>query len=142
MEAIGVLHGRYGLCSVENGLAVLDLTACRKRIRYEEICRRRTEETMVPLLVPVSVECGADIVGRIDELNAYTRDLNIVFEPFGSDTVLVRELPETLKDTETSVFLQDLVDRFRQDEPGRPAGRQNRLRQRRLRAPQAAAPMR
>ena len=78
---------------------------------------------MVPLLVPVSVECGADIVGRIDELNAYTRDLNIVFEPFGSDTVLVRELPETLKDTETSVFLQDLVDRFRQDEPGRPAGR-------------------
>ena len=124
MEAIGVLHGRYGLCSVENGLAVLDLTACRKRVRYEEICRRSSGETMVQMLIPVSVECGADIVSRVDELNLYAGNMKIVFEPFGSDTLLVRELPESLKDIEVQAFLLDLVDHFRQEEPGKPAGRE------------------
>ncbi|MCR5372118.1 MAG: hypothetical protein K6E41_01460, partial [Solobacterium sp.] len=117
MEAIGILHGRYGLCSVEQGLAVLDLTACRKRIHYEAILKN-TETRQVPLLIPVSLQCGTDTVERIEELNDWAETAGIRFEPFGSDTVLVRELPETMLGLEEEVFLQDLIDRFREEETG------------------------
>lgn len=117
MEAIGILHGRYGLCSVEQGLAVLDLTACRKRIHYEAILKN-TETRQVPLLIPVSLQCGTDTVERIEELNAWAEAAGIRFEPFGSDTVLVRELPETMLGLEEEVFLRDLIDRFREEETG------------------------
>ena len=117
MEAIGILHGKYGLCSTETGLAVLDLTACRKRIRYEEILKRIVNDS-VPLLIPVSLQCGSNTAERIEELNAWAESSGIRFEPFGSDTVLVRELPQTMMGLNTEEFLQDLIDRFREEESG------------------------
>ena len=49
------------------------------------------------------------------ELNEVIKDLNIKFEAFGDDTLIIHSVPLWLKDVEEQAFLQDLVDYFKEE---------------------------
>ena len=116
MQVIGQLHGKFILCAVSEGLAVLDQHACQERVHYEEIrSKLNVNPIMQDLLVPVVLHAGSDMVGRMDEINAALSDLHIVMEPFGPDTIAIRTVPLWMKDVDTEGFLQDVLDNFRND---------------------------
>ncbi|NCB32324.1 MAG: DNA mismatch repair endonuclease MutL [Erysipelotrichia bacterium] len=116
MQVIGQLHGRFILCAVSDGLAVLDQHACQERVHYEEIRNKlNVNPVMTDLLVPAVIHSGSDLVNRIDEINAALTDLHITMEPFGPDTIAVRTVPLWMKDVNAEEFLQDVLDNFRND---------------------------
>lgn len=120
MTVIGQLHGKYIICACDEGLAILDQHACQERVHYEEILAGLNKEPhMTEPLLPVTVTAGADIVQRIDELNQACADLHLVFEAFGRDTLILREIPLWMKDVEEETFLQDVLDNFRNDTESR-----------------------
>ena len=85
-------------------------------MHYEEILAGLNKEPhMTEPLLPVTVTAGADIVQRIDELNQACADLHLVFEAFGRDTLILREIPLWMKDVEEETFLQDVLDNFRNE---------------------------
>ncbi len=119
MEVIGQFHDRYILCSCRKGLAVVDVGAAMQRVRYEQIVRNMNEEpVMKPLLVPVTVQAGNDLVRRADELNEAVRHMHIVFEVFGRDTLRVSEVPAWMEGVNETEFITDLAERFRNDDAG------------------------
>ncbi|MDO5121068.1 MAG: DNA mismatch repair endonuclease MutL [Erysipelotrichaceae bacterium] len=116
MQVIGQLHGKFILCAVENGLAVLDQHACQERVHYEEIrAKLNTEPAMTDCLIPLQVKASADLVQRVDEINEAVSDLHIAFEPFGRDLLIVRRIPLWMKDIDAQTFLQDVMDSFREE---------------------------
>ena len=120
MHVIGQLHGKYILCSCDEGLAVLDQHACQERVHYEEIAAvLNTEPAMTELLLPITILAGNDLVQRLDELNDACQDLHLVFESFGHDTLILRQIPVWMKEVNEEAFLQDVLENFRNDTENR-----------------------
>lgn len=116
MRVIGQLHKKFILCETETGLAILDQHACQERVHYEEIQKAIYKEpVMSECLIPISIVAGNDCVQRVDEINEAIKDIAIHFEVFGSDTLVVREVPLWMNEIEIEPFLQDLLDNFRND---------------------------
>jgi len=116
MEVIGQLHGKYILCACERGLAVIDQRSALKRVHYESLQAKLNENpVMKELLLPLTFTVGNDVVKRIDEVNEASSDLHITFEPFGNDTLLVREVPAWMEDLEEEPFLTEVLENFKND---------------------------
>lgn len=116
MRVIGQLHRKFILCETEKGLAVLDQHACQERVHYEEILRalNHTQPT-TELLVPISLMVGNDVVQRIEELNKEVEELQLSFEPFGSDTIILREVPLWMKEIHDVPFLEEVIENFKNE---------------------------
>ena len=120
MQVIGQLHEKYILCAVPQGLAVVDQHAAQERVHFEEYCAKLNQDpVMTETLVPVVLHAGNDLVRRVEELNEAVRDLHVVFEPFGTDTLSVRLVPAWLTELEEEAFLQDVIANFRDDTASR-----------------------
>lgn len=116
MRVIGQLHRKFILCETEKGLAVLDQHACQERVHYEEILHALDmKQATISLLVPIQIVVGDDVVQRIQELNEEVKELGIIFEPFGHDTLLIRDVPVWMKDVEEVSFLEDMIENFKNE---------------------------
>lgn len=114
-QVIGQLHRKFILCACEEGLAVFDQHASQERVHYEEILNKMQQKSMTELLVPISLQVGNDVVQRLEELNEETKDLQLTFEPFGHDTLMIREVPLWMKDVDEIPFLEDVIDNFKNE---------------------------
>ncbi len=120
MDVIGQLHEKFILCAVKDGLVIIDQHAAQERVHYEEYCQKLNQNPiMMECLVPLTVHAGADLVRRADEINLAAADLHVTFEPFGTDTFIVRQVPAWMKDLEEQPFLEDIIDQFRNERESR-----------------------
>ncbi len=117
LRIVGQMHGKYILCEGDEGLYIVDQHAAQERVHYEQFLNEmeNTKHTMTSCLVPHMLHTSNDLVRRVDEINDAVVSLGIVFEVFGDDSLIVRELPIWLHDIEVEVFLQDLIDIFKND---------------------------
>lgn len=117
LRVIGQLHGKYILCEGDQGLYIIDQHAAQERVHYEQFLdnMNQTNHVMNPCLVPHMLHASGDLVRRVDEINECTKSIGIEFEAFGQDSLIVREIPVWLKDVEEAVFLQDLIDNFKDE---------------------------
>ena len=116
LRVIGQFHGKFILAEGEKGLYVIDQHAAQERVHFEEVSRMMQEsKNNFDLLVPVMIHVSLDVIDRLDELNELVKDLNIKFEHFGSDSLIVHSLPVWLKEVDEKGFLQDLVDYFKSE---------------------------
>ena len=120
MQVIGQLHEKFILCACEAGLAVIDQHAAQERVHYEQLqASLNKTPVMSDCLIPITLKAGSDMVRRADEINEAVSDMHIAFEPFGTDTLIVRSLPMWMHETEEQTLLQDLLDNFAQEKENR-----------------------
>lgn len=117
LKVIGQIHGKYILCEGVEGLYIIDQHAAQERVHYEQLLTEMesAQHTMTQCLVPHMIHTTHDLVRRVDEMNDVVKDLGIQFEVFGDDSFVVREIPIWLKDVDEAIFLQDLVDSFKDE---------------------------
>lgn len=117
LRLIGQMHGKYILCEGDQGLYIIDQHAAQERVHYEQFLDKleATTHSKTPVLVPYHFHVSNDLVKRIEELNALTSGIGIEFETFGQDSLIIREIPLWLKNVEEEVFLQDLLDKFKDE---------------------------
>ncbi len=105
------------MCENEKGLVIIDQHAAQERYHYEQIrdeFKKPVTKTQ-PLMLPLQVHVSVPILSHIQEINEKTSQFGIVFEPFGKERVIVREVPVWMKDVEEQDFLEDLISLFMQD---------------------------
>ena len=110
--AVAQLHHTYIVSQTMNGLVIVDQHAAHERIMYEKFKAAMASDG-VPrqmLLLPEVVELtdaqAARVMGRASEW----AQLGLVLEAFGEATILVREVPSLLGDTNIHGLVQDLAD--------------------------------
>lgn len=116
VRCLGQLHERYIVAECDTGLMLVDQKAAMQRVCYEQALKEMQKTcVMCPCLVPVTIHCGSGAAERVEELNEAVKDLHIVYEPFGEDTLLVREIPSWMQGCSEEQLLSDIVDRFQED---------------------------
>lgn len=112
---IGTLHQTFLMFENEDGLFLVDQHAAQERINYELILDkfRSRQYNFQQLLVPVLIELTTDEYTQIEEKMSDFKDLGIIVDPFGNNTLRITEIDTfymKMKHLETDILnIIDLV---------------------------------
>lgn len=110
--AVAQLHHTYIVAQTKDGLVIVDQHAAHERIMYEKF-KAAMAVGGVPrqlLLIPEVVELTDAQAARVATRAEEWARLGLVLELFGESTILVREVPSLLGDTDVIGLVQDLAD--------------------------------
>lgn len=118
------VHGTYIVAQTADSLVIVDQHAAHERIVYEQMKEALGVNSggaklqRQILLLPEIVTLGAAaerVLAHADDL----AKLGLGIEPFGNETVLVREVPVLLGQTDVAGLLRDLADELAAHEQSR-----------------------
>jgi DNA mismatch repair protein MutL len=109
--AIAQLGGIYVLAENRDGLIVVDMHAAHERITYEKLKKSFDDRAVVrqPLLVPVTLSVAENEADLVEQSAQELDALGLTVDRSGPTTLLVREVPALLKDTDVESLLRDLL---------------------------------
>ncbi|HNP65332.1 MAG TPA: DNA mismatch repair endonuclease MutL [Woeseiaceae bacterium] len=109
--AVAQLAGVYILAENKDGLVVVDMHAAHERIAYEKLKKSYHDRTLVrqPLLVPESIAVAESEANLIEERGEVLGRLGLVVDRTGPGSVMVREVPALLKDSDVESLLRDVL---------------------------------
>ncbi len=110
--AVAQLHHTYIVSQTRDGLVIVDQHAAHERIMYEKFKADMAAHGVARqmLLLPEVVELTDAQSARLLARAAEWASLGLVMEGFGESTVLVREVPSMLGDSDVQGLVRDLAD--------------------------------
>ena len=113
LQVIGQFHGNYILAQGDKGLYIIDQHAAQEKYHYEVLRRNIFKQCeMQSLLIPEIIKVSSSILVQLDEINAMLSHMQIECECFGEDSLIIREIPIWLKDTNLTNFMNDIFDYY------------------------------
>lgn len=110
--AVAQLHHTYIVAQTREGLVIVDQHAAHERLVYEKFKAEMDASGVArqALLIPETVTLSDAQAARVLSRAAEFAALGLIIEPFGEQTVLVREVPALLGKTNVAGLIQDLAD--------------------------------
>ena len=110
--ARGQLHNTYIVAQTGDGMVIVDQHAAHERLMLDRLQRAIAAKGIErqALLIPEVVDLDGPSVDRLASRAAEFAELGLVLEPFGTDAVLVREVPSLLKGGDIKGLVRDLAD--------------------------------
>jgi DNA mismatch repair protein MutL len=113
---IGQLDRTYLVCEGQGELILLDQHAAHERVAFQRLrtAHRQRSIARQRLLFPIPIEVDeqAAEAARAPEAEAVLSGLGFDLEPFGAGTVLLRAVPELLKDVDPKPLLLDVLHKL------------------------------
>lgn len=109
------IHATYIVAQTNEGITIIDQHAAHERIVYERLKDNIASGGIArqPMLVPEIVALKPDDVLSLHEHARLLESFGIMIEPFGADSVAVREIPAILADrVDMPALLQDMADQL------------------------------
>jgi DNA mismatch repair protein MutL len=109
--ALAQLHGIYILAENAQGLVMIDMHAGHERVVYERLKKNFAEQGIVsqPLLLPLTVTLSEREAGCIEEQHDLFQQVGIRIDRMGPTTVIVREVPDLLREGNVEQLIRDVV---------------------------------
>ena len=110
MKYIGQYNKTYLLLEKDDNLYLLDQHAGMERFMYEIISSKLNESTpeTYELMVPLKMELPAYEINLVLEKEDEFAKLGITFEQFGTNTLLIRNIPVWIPSDLQSEYLNDI----------------------------------
>jgi DNA mismatch repair protein MutL len=117
LDYVGQVHRTYLVCQAADALVLVDQHAAHERIVYERLkaAHGRRQIARQRLLFPIPVDVGeaAAAAATHDALDG----LGFELEPAGPGVVLLRAVPEPLKDADPKPLLRELLSELAEGLP-------------------------
>lgn len=110
--AIAQLKGIYILAENTQGLVLVDMHAAHERITYEQMKQAFDTTDGIrsqPLLVPVSIAVSQTEADITEEHSTLFESLGFSLQRAGPESVLVRQIPTMLRDSEVEPLVRDVL---------------------------------
>jgi DNA mismatch repair protein MutL len=109
--ALAQLHGVYILAENNQGLVLVDMHAAHERITYERMKEALEGEGVKsqPLLVPVTINVNEAETKLLEEFAGVFEELGFVVEAIGPETLVVRQVPSLLRDSDVEGLVRDVL---------------------------------
>jgi DNA mismatch repair protein MutL len=106
------LHDTYILAETADGFVLVDQHAAHERLVYERMKRARAGGAISRqmLLIPAVVALEPGAVERLAEASPLLEQSGLLLEPFGTDAVLVREVPAAIAGADIARLCRELAD--------------------------------
>ncbi len=106
------VHENYIIAQTDDGMVIIDQHAAHERLVYERFKAEMAKSGIArqPLLVPEVVELDpAAADGLVQQADSLAQ-LGLTIEAFGPGSIVVREVPAILGDTNIQALVKDLAD--------------------------------
>lgn len=106
------VHENYIIAQTETGIVIVDQHAAHERLVYEKLKTQMAangvaaQALLIPEIISMTTGEAAQLLEIADEL---TR-LGLTIEPFGPDTIAVRETPAILGEVNATALIRDVLD--------------------------------
>ncbi|MFT5574885.1 MAG: DNA mismatch repair protein MutL, partial [Bermanella sp.] len=112
--ALAQLKGVYILAENANGLVLVDIHAAHERITYERMKNARDTERIrsQPLLVPMSIAVSEREAACAESSGEMFGELGMKVERAGEESLVVRELPVLLANSDVEQLVRDVLSDF------------------------------
>ncbi len=109
--AVAQLHGIYILAENAEGLVLVDMHAAHERITYERLKLAWDGEGLKPqpLLVPISMAVSEGEADMAEEHASILAQLGVELERVGPESMLIRQVPNLLKDADVESLVRDII---------------------------------
>ncbi len=116
--AIAQLHNTYIIAQTETGIIMVDQHAAHERILYENMKHALHNNAIASqsLLIPEVVELDEIIACKLMLHCNKLQSLGLHIEQFGSGTIIVREIPTILGETDIKGLILSLADELLEDD--------------------------
>lgn len=111
-KIIGQLFDTYVILELDDEVLLMDQHAAHERMIYEKLTRMNEEKEMVyqMLLSPVAVTLSASEYDAVEGKKEALEKYGFVVEDFGSNTILVRQVPVSLRDDDIKSVILDIIN--------------------------------
>jgi DNA mismatch repair protein MutL len=96
-------------------LWIVDQHVAHERVLFERLFLRRHAPAIQPLMPPQVIHLGLEALARLTPFLADFEMAGVQVEPFGSDALVVRGLPDFLVDRDPQALLGDLLGRLEKE---------------------------
>lgn len=109
--ALAQLKGIYILAENQEGLVLVDMHAAHERVVYEKFKASLKEQGIIPqpLLIPIQVAVSEKEANLIESYTESFNKLGMKIERLGHETIVVREVPDLLKEINIEQLIQDIA---------------------------------
>ncbi len=106
------IHENYIVAQTDKGMVIVDQHAAHERLVYEKLKAQMAVSGIASqaLLVPEVVELDPVSADRLVQSAGTVAKLGLIIEAFGPGTIVVREVPAILGDTDIQRLVKDLAD--------------------------------
>ena len=119
-DQIMQVHNCYLVVAESDGLVIVDQHALHERILYNELTQRLTQQPLASqrLLIPQTLTLTPAEADTLAQAEPTLKNLGVVVEPFGPNTVAVQQFPTLLSErgVEPQQFLRDAIDTLTEDD--------------------------
>jgi len=113
---LGAFEATYLLAEVNGDqgpeLWIVDQHVAHERILYERLFLRHHRPAVQPLLPPQVVQVGPEALARLNPFMDEFAQAGFEVESFGADALVVRGLPDFLRQREPQALMEDLLMRL------------------------------
>jgi len=111
-KIIGQLFDTYVILELDNEVLLMDQHAAHERMIYEKLTRMNEEkETAYQMLLsPVAITLSANEYDAAEDKIPTLEKYGFVVEDFGSNTILVRQVPVSLRDEDMKNVILDIIN--------------------------------
>jgi DNA mismatch repair protein MutL len=106
------IHENYIVAQTETGLVIVDQHAAHERLVYERLKRQMSETGIAAqaLLIPEIVELSQTDCALLQAHADDLASMGLNVEPFGPNTIAIRETPAILGEVNAKALLRDILD--------------------------------
>ncbi len=109
---VALVHGTYIICENEDGMFIIDQHAANERINYEYYLKEMGKGTnnSIDLLIPVKLEFSNQEYIILKEHFDILDRMNIKYEEFGFNTLIIRSHPTWIKKDYVTESLRKIME--------------------------------
>ena len=105
-------HNTYIISQTNEGIVIVDQHAAHERIVYERIKndiyenKIKTQILLIPVVIDLDKSTLHVLTDSLDKVKSY----GLVIEPFGTESIVVREIPAILSDSDVKSLALDIIN--------------------------------
>lgn len=109
--ALAQLRNIYILAENSDGLILVDMHAAHERVLYEQLKRNVAERKCVaqPLLIPLTIHLSEREANGIEQQQEIFQRLGMRIDRVSQESVVVREVPDLLRDSQLDQLVRDIA---------------------------------
>jgi DNA mismatch repair protein MutL len=106
------VHETYIVAQTGDGIVIVDQHAAHERLVYERMKAAMADGGVARqiLLIPEVIELDESSAARVAARAGELAELGLVLEAFGGNSIVVREVPALLGETDVTGLIKDLAD--------------------------------
>jgi len=109
--ALAQLRNIYILAENSDGLILVDMHAAHERVLYEQLKKNVAERKCVaqPLLIPLTIHLSEREANGIEQQQEIFQQLGMRVDRVSQESVVVREVPDLLRDSQLDQLVRDIA---------------------------------